>query len=88
MKNEYIEIIFRERSQSGKTCIWEVVSKSSGNGLGLIKWYGAWRQYTFHPYEGTVWNDDCLGEVVKFLDKENDIHAALRGRNYELARGN
>jgi len=80
MKTEYIEFIFRERSPSGKTCIWEVVSNSSGCGLGLIKWDGSWRQYILDSYEATVWNHQCLANVRDFLINENDIHKTLTRR--------
>ena len=80
MKTKYIEFIFRERSASGKTSIWEVVSNSSGCGLGLVKWNGAWRQYTLHPYQATMWNHQCLADIREFLINENDIHKAKRGK--------
>ena len=82
-ENKYIEIVHRENLE--KTAIFEIISKSSGSGLGLIKWYGAWRQYTFQPYEGTIWNHECL-ECIRFTliafnecQKENRLkinHAA------------
>ena len=78
MKTEYIEIIFRERSETGKTCIWEVIANSTGCGLGLIKWNGAWRQYTLFANEGTVWNHRCLNDIREFLINENDVHKSLR----------
>jgi len=79
MKTEYIEIIFRERTKTGITCIWEVVANSTGSGLGLIKWNGAWRQYTFHPYQGTTWSHQCMTDVGKFLVMENDFHKSATG---------
>ena len=80
MKTKYIEIIFRERSPSGKTCIWEIVSNSSGCGLGLIQWNGMWRQYVLYPNQGTMWSHECLDDVKAFLVKENEIHRATRKR--------
>ena len=71
-ESKYIEIIFREKP--AKTRIYEVVSKNHGMGLGLIKWYGAWRQYCFFPYEGTIFNKECLNFIENFLIKENDLY--------------
>ncbi len=76
--SKYIEFVFRDGSVSGKTRIWEILSISSGCGLGLIKWNGSWRQYTLHPYEGTMWNHQCLAEVSEFLIGENEIHKEIR----------
>lgn len=46
-----------------KTCTVYVHSRRHGDLLGVIKWYGAWRQYAFFPEAGTVWNPDCLDAV-------------------------
>lgn len=46
-----------------KTEVWSVMSMRGNALLGLIKWYGPWRQYAFFPAPGTVWNVDCLTEV-------------------------
>jgi hypothetical protein len=40
-----------------------VLSRRSGDWLGIIRWYGHWRQYAFFPADGTIWNADCLEEV-------------------------
>ena len=75
-EHEYIEIIFRE--QPKKTKIFEVVAKSNGIGLAVIKWYGAWRQYCLFPYNGTIFNHACLEFIRQFLLKENEIQKATR----------
>jgi len=31
--------------------------------IGVIKWYGNWRQYCFFPYGETIWNSDCLNDI-------------------------
>jgi hypothetical protein len=44
-----------------------------GEYLGCIRWYGGWRQYTFFPEAGTLWNPDCLENVklvIKYLMDE------------------
>jgi hypothetical protein len=61
-------------SEKRKTQIWDVVSVSSGALLGQIKWWGAWRQYTFHPESYTVFNTDCLFAIVGELQSLNDEH--------------
>lgn len=55
-----------------KTKKWIVVSRS-GDGLGVIKWYGHWRQYCFYPNDGTIWSTGCLEQVSAFLhEHKND----------------
>lgn len=50
-----------------KTKVVDVISVRSGARLGQIKWWGAWRQYTFFPEPETVWNPACLDAVNSAL---------------------
>lgn len=42
--------------------------------LGLIKWYGGFRQYVFYPDHDTMWSKGCLELINNFLDKINKRH--------------
>ena len=42
--------------------------------LGVIKWYGAFRQYIHYPDNGTGWSKSCNVLVNNFLDKVNKRH--------------
>ncbi len=70
-ESKYIE--FEKTGDTGKTEIWNIVSKSSGFNLGLIKWYGPWRQYCFIPSAHTVFNracmDDINGKITELMDQ-------------------
>jgi hypothetical protein len=48
----------------GKTKRIVIVSKRKFAILGEIKWYGPWRQYAFFPEEATIWNPECMIEVL------------------------
>lgn len=63
---EYLD--FQETLDTGKTKVWDVVSRTRGDVLGHVKWYGPWRQYTFRPSPETVWNVDCLATVTRFIN--------------------
>jgi hypothetical protein len=52
----------------GKTKRIIVVSKRHLNILGAIKWYGAWRQYTFYPESDTIWNKQCLNDILDYIN--------------------
>lgn len=54
-----------------KTGIWFVISQSSGDVLGRIAWYGAWRQYCFFPNNGTLYNTDCLAAITDRIETCN-----------------
>lgn len=50
-----------------KTQIWAVRPRNSGQVLGFVKWFGRWRQYCFFPQPDTIWNRDCMGEVMGLI---------------------
>jgi hypothetical protein len=68
-ESQYLE--FRSLEDKPKTKVWEVVSKTSGDRLGVIKFFGRWRQYTFFPEKETAWNNQCLLDVSGFLKEQN-----------------
>ena len=65
METEYLKFCFSHTT--GKTDVWSVVSKKHDDVLGEIKWHGAWRQYAFFPNENTIWNRECLADVMNFI---------------------
>lgn len=63
-------IKFVETEKKGRTSVWAVVNIKSGTTLGLIKWYGPWRQYCFLPtsHLELVFSSGCLDDINKFID--------------------
>lgn len=53
---EYITISNVGPSKSGRTEIFNVISKSGIGILGQIRWLGNWRQYAFEPNGGTIYS--------------------------------
>jgi len=35
--------------------------------LGHIRFYSPWGQWCFFPFADTVWSEDCLADVRKFM---------------------
>lgn len=63
-------LFFQENpSDSGKTVVVHVLSQRSGIILGLIKWYGPWRQYCFYPWADTIFNKGCMEDIIQYIDK-------------------
>lgn len=50
-----------------KTRLIEVRSQRSGDLLGWIKWWGAWRQYVFAPSAGSVFNNGCMDDIQRWI---------------------
>ena len=66
---EFFRIIKLYRHPGRKTDIFVVENRRTGDTLGRILWYGAWRQYCFEAEPGAIWSASCLAELVLFLDK-------------------
>ncbi len=50
-----------------KTKVIAVESKHSGTMLGEIKWFARWRQYAFFPGRETVFNVECLNDIITHI---------------------
>lgn len=68
---------FYELPSSGKTKQWEVVSHRQIL-LGVVKWWGAWRQYVFFPDSHTLYNPTCLNEIAEFCQTKTKGHRAKK----------
>jgi len=73
MTYEYIEFVELPKRESRKTKRWACMNKQSGGCLGVVKWYGAWRQYTFWPEPCTIWSVGCLNDIQDFLKKAKTL---------------
>lgn len=51
--------------------------------LGEIRFYSRWRKYAFFPYEGTLYEEDCLRDIAAFCElvtKEWRLEVSQRRR--------
>lgn len=64
-------IRFVEFGNTGKTKLFNVQNKEEKDGItqciGIIKWYGPFRQYSFFPNPNTVYERQCLLDITKFI---------------------
>ena len=51
-----------------KTKIYKILTRSSNNILGIIKWYTGWRKYCFYPEATTVFSVDCIKDIIAFIE--------------------
>lgn len=78
-------IIFHLISTTGKTTVWEVMNKERTAILGVIKWYGAWRRYSFFPHQNTIFEKTCLRDIADFCEEETQVHREALKRAKEAA---
>jgi hypothetical protein len=75
MTDKWVVYSWAGSSPSGKTQKWAAFAAVDGTTrLGEIRWFPAWRQYCFYPEYSTVWNDECLHEVARYLARVNREH--------------
>lgn len=79
-KPEYLKFEDSRLHKGGKTRTVNVISERSGQYLGVIRWYGRWRQYTFHPHALTVWNPQCLMQIAYECDSMTKAHREMLRR--------
>ena len=62
-------IIFSLYENTGKTLKYEVLTKDTPViKLGEVRWFGRWRQYSFFPEPNTVFEKQCLKDIVGFIE--------------------
>ena len=67
--SEYQYINFSEIQKKTKTSVYECRNNKSGDVLGIIKWYPAWRQYCYFPSCPAVYSKGCLDDIAHFINK-------------------
>ena len=69
MRYKYIHFI--KVAEKPKTSVWSCRNNSSGDELGEVKWYPAWRQYCYFPTVQAVYSDGCLKDISSFIQSMN-----------------
>jgi len=69
MKTKYEYISFEQVSDTGKTTIWQCRNNNLGNHLGIIKWYGPWRQYCYFPTNQGIYSRGCMDDINGFMNQ-------------------
>ena len=64
---------------SRKTEIWNVVAQEEHR-LGEVRWWPAWRRYTFHPDTGTLYDAGCLDEIARFCSEQTKERRLVRAQ--------
>jgi hypothetical protein len=81
MITEYQYIHFVRHANPGrKTDLWACHNNKSLDCLGVIRWYGPWRQYCFSPekYDDLVFSRGCLNDIGAFIKQLMDERKASR----------
>lgn len=66
MKTEYKYVRFERIKSIGKTKIWLCYNKIEVI-LGVVKWFGRWRQYCFFAANEIILNTGCMNDICDFI---------------------
>lgn len=67
--SKWIDFQKLKKPAGRKTDIYHVVTKDGNALLGQISWYGPWRQYAFMPNSNTVFERQCMLDIVRFIHR-------------------
>jgi hypothetical protein len=67
MKTIFKYIHFELEEEKQKTNVYYCRNNKSNEILGVVKWYGSWRQYSFFPFKNTVFSTGCLNDIISFI---------------------
>lgn len=67
--SKWIMFEMRPRPKGMKTDIYDIWTKDGLSYLGAIRWHAHWRKYTFQPANDTIFDNQCLGDIITFITK-------------------
>ena len=80
MLTKYEYLTFEKTAQQPpKTSAWECKNAKSGTVLGIVKWYGPWRQYCYFPTVQAFYSAGCLKDVAQFIGQLKEGAARNEG---------
>jgi hypothetical protein len=75
----YLRFEDRPRPAGAKTRVIAVHNRRHGDLLGVIRWFGPWRQYIFEPFGLAIYSADCLADIQEALQRAQLEHRRRRG---------
>ena len=71
--NKYVGeffVVIEEQEENKKTPNLIIIKNKMK--IGVIKWYTPWRKFCFFPENNTVWDSQCISQVLSLVDLCND----------------
>lgn len=86
MESKWIIFQKQDKPVDKKTDVYRIHAKDGNVLLGEVKWFGAWRKYAFYPATCTVFETDCLTDIVKFINRLMNERKAQKQQDKELLK--
>lgn len=78
-------IVCHHIADKEKTSVYAVRTKEKLETLGLIKWYGGFRKYSFYPYMEAIFETTCLRDIARFCEELTADHKARTSHPKEIS---
>ena len=76
-KYKYITIRQDNEEMFEKHPVYRIFNNRSGSQLGILSYYRPWKQYVFSSQPECVFNNECLKDVLDFIEIQiNRLRAA------------
>ena len=69
-------LLFRDTGKlkpGATTHVWTVEGLDTRIPLGIIRWWAAWRKYTYLPLPNLVFDSGCLNELAEFCEMQTKL---------------
>jgi len=73
MNIRYEYFHFLKTKDKAKTSVWECRNNRSGKIIGLVQWYGPWRQYCYFSFIHGVYSSGCLSDIRNFIKAAEEL---------------
>lgn len=67
-ESKWIKFSIQPLSLKRKTDIYQIKTKDGDLLLGDIRWYVPWRKYCFYPCASTIFETQCLSDIIAFIN--------------------
>lgn len=58
---------YTQLKDTGKTIVVGV-GNNFREKLGIISWYAPWRRYVYNPMDKTLYDVNCMKDIVEFIE--------------------
>jgi hypothetical protein len=80
-ETKYLSFVIVPMGVTRKTKVVAIVALHHNEMIGEIRWFSKWRQYSFYPFNKTIWTPACLDDVntvIKELMEERKKYVTRR----------
>ena len=59
------------------SAFYRIANRKTGHPIGVIEFYQPWKKWVFSPSNGTIWDLQCLANVLDALKRISDVSVSF-----------